>query len=63
MHAREMRLSHVVHYTHVSTVVAVIIRVICEITWCPNRPLKWLNEQQSLSETSYIVIERQLISY
>jgi hypothetical protein len=31
MHAREMRLSHVVHYPHVSTTVAVIIRVIYKI--------------------------------
>jgi len=37
---REMHLSHVVHYTHVSTAVAVIIRVIFEITWGLNRPLK-----------------------
>jgi hypothetical protein len=42
MHAREMCLSHVVHCPRVSTAIAVIIRIICKSTWCPNRLLKML---------------------
>jgi hypothetical protein len=46
----EMRLSHVVHYPHVSTALAVIIRVICKITWCPNRMLNGISEQLAVTK-------------
>jgi hypothetical protein len=44
MHACEMYLSHVIHYQHVSTAVAVIIRVTNKITGSPNKLLKCNSE-------------------
>jgi len=39
MHTRVMSLSHVIHYRYISTTVAIIIRVIYNITRSPNKLL------------------------
>jgi len=41
LHVRELYLSHVIHYRHVSTSVAVIVGVFYNITTCSNKLLKF----------------------
>jgi hypothetical protein len=52
MNERKMRLSHVIHYRHVSTAVAIIIRAIYKITRSPNKLLKCIS--LSLTLTNYV---------
>jgi len=50
MQIREIILLNVNHYGHVSTAVAVIIRVVYKITGLPNKLLKCLSEQLTVTK-------------